>query len=314
MSDTFWVDSNDRIMVDSSDRPIDCPVCPCHISPCSSGAIPSDLRLTIRYMLHGSHPRYLQAVVLSYDATACVGSTPGWSYDGGDIEICSGFSLRALSLCCISSAWNLELVVVNNGIQDDLQNPSALTDPVTTDSPLHITSVSQGEYSTPCGSGYIYIDIEEVEAISPCCGSDSLPSTATATFTIDSLPPQTLNLVLSGNTYIGSSTCNVGDGHTQVRFAYIANCEAVFGDPRSSLVVSKIVDGATVSSITWTYGGPAGSISANYEVTCDPHTVHMEGLNTDGDTGGGTSQTCGGVTYPFATAGNVYLVLDVVTP
>ena len=313
---SFSLDGSGNVIVNSSGLPIDCAACPCYSSPCNASLIPTDLRLTIRYMLSGSHPKYLQAVTLSYNATACTGATPGWSYGGGDIEICPGFSIRALNLCCVSAAWNLELVVVNNGIQDDLQNPGSLANPTTVSSnPLHITSITNGDYSTPCGLGLIYIDIEEIAAVSPCCADNGLPSTATATFTIDGLAPETLNLTLGGNTYTCSRTCDVGDGHTQVKFAFISSCTTVFADWSVSFQLSKVVDGATVSVMQWSSGArSAGVIYTDFEVTCDPYQLHMAGLNTSGSTGGGTSQTCDGVTYPFATAGNVNLVLDIVTP
>lgn len=296
---------------------IECDCCS-HATPCNGSVVPALLRFTISYIDDGlSGYKYSIHVTLRWSPTACSsGLSPGWQYTGGDVDICPGFKLRAVNLCCISGSWALEVVVVNSGIQDDMQNPSFFANLTAgSASPLHLTTRSNGQYSTPCGFDFVDIDIADPSTLPPCCGSVDESATATLSWSYGG-ETGTVNLTrpFSGNTFTGTSQCSIGATGRLVNVHFEITCNGNNWTWKFNVAHIQSGTPATILSFAeWTHADNTGNIPATWALSCDPLHFHFQGGNTSGSAAGGASQACGGKTYQFAASG-LTAILDAVTP
>lgn len=153
------------------------------------------------------------------------------------------------------------------------------------------------------------------------CGADVIPSccvslaaTATMTFTVGALAPATLNMSRLGSGYDGLRICDVGDGHTLVYIQGSIFCFSAAGYWVFQFAISVYIDGVLDNYVVWNYTVFIGAAAGDLSIACSPFHLHLEGNNTEGVSGGTNPRTCGGVNYPFATAGGLAGVFDIVNP
>lgn len=166
MPETYYTNSSDEIIVDSSDRPLDCAGCPCssHETDCEGVRVDDAMVFAATFVTAGGD--IFITGHLTWSATAVGGVSEGWRFVG-DQTVCSdspSLAVREIVFWCVSGTWKMSLVVLFNGVQDTFQTDGgSLT-------ALSLTSASNPRsYSTrtvgdnaisSCGTtGYLKVDV-----------------------------------------------------------------------------------------------------------------------------------------------------------
>ena len=295
---------------------IDCDCC-FHTTPCNSVPVLASLPLQLRF------GAFSTVVSLRWSGTACgSGTAEGWHYGDGtsafDILICTGFYLREVNLCCVGGSWALEVVLVNNGVQDFLSNPGSFQNLTTVNpNPMHLATRTNGEYSSPCGFEFIYIDIGTFNLIVPNCCSKS--GTLTLYYKIGGLDPDTLSVTQIGSspiTFFGETEIGCGDGHTTVPISFFLTC--ISNQWFVDFFYVRSVDGVSdPTPMEWSYNYLAGNTYSAFQLSCNPfHMRFSVASQTSGPAATGNI-SCGALTFPYhdvAHGGAVPLELDLIAP
>lgn len=311
----FWLNGG-SIVVDGSGNPVDCAVCPCTgdvSTPCNPSPVPRDLTLVLTFLCNQI------SVTLTYDPTVHAGQ-PAWTYGSAnpDIHICGELDFADFSIWCDGGTWNAQLDYKQNGFLQSATSPGGGLSSVTavSTSPLCLTMTGPNFTFSGCGTGDFYFAIGPGCSVYPECPVwASMPSTATLTYTVGSMAQETMNLTKSGNSYIGSKSCDVGDGHNVIFQQWTIQCTGVPCLWAAVFDQFILLDGATVtSSATWGTGNHGvGTIQdPTFPVSTSPFHVHLAQNSDAGSTSGGATKVCGGKTYPFGTG--ISGTFDVVTP
>jgi len=77
---------------------------------------------------------------LTWNATAVGGVSPGWLYNGGDLQVCpntgaASLVLRAVLLWCAGGVWESEIVYLVDGIQFNASTVTSGLDPFVLNNP-----------------------------------------------------------------------------------------------------------------------------------------------------------------------------------
>src|SRR6185436_19427503 len=197
-----------------------CNCCDTVSTPCNPTAVPRELPFTLTFLC------VQLTLTLTYSPTAKGGVSPGWAYVGDDVAICGDIEFRDFVLWCDGGSWAAEFTYTNNGTQDVVNTISGMTSVVVVSTdPLCVTTTAPGFSFTGCGSGDFYFAIGDCDVVSVCPDWSSMPTTATLTYSIGSLPPATMNLDKVTDKYFKFETiCDLGDGTVVARFATI-RCE-----------------------------------------------------------------------------------------
>lgn len=173
-----------------------------------------------------------------------------------------------------------------------------------------ITAADVGTGSDFCGN--LILDCPDTPT-APCC--ETFASSATLTYKIGGLEPATMSLAeVGGDGYVGENHCVV-DEHIQIFIQFAVACFETYW--AMQFVVAVYVDEVLDNYVDWDKTFFYDQIDEEGYVTCDPFSLHYEGLNSGGETDGANNpQECGtgsdAVAYPFTDAGGLLVTLDVV--